>query len=404
MNRSPLKGRRPARERRGFTLTELLTVILILSLLIALLLPVINGALRTARNAAVSAEINQLAQALANFKSKYGEFPPSRIYLCEDGNYVNVGSTTPVSSINGKGAGDITLGLLAQRSLAALRKYFPRINLSTAGATGSATTFWYDFNGNGVFDTNHYILSGHECLVFFLGGIPLNDGSGNIAMTGFGKDPTNPFTNSVNNSNIMYSANRQPPLFEFNTSRLFLDPNNLSMNGVNPGNPGYYDSLGNSPPLVAQQTPTNFYAYFSAYGSNNYDPNDVNFPEADSTGALPTELYYTVNFPVVGSKGAVLSGQAVESEGPNPYTNTLTIPASGTVTYVNPQSFQIMSPGIDGLYGVGGQYVANTSTGASNPLPFDATNTYSNGSLCTDSQLRVREQDNLTNVKNGTLR
>ena len=76
-------------------------------------------------------------------------------------------------------------------------------------------------------------------------------------MTGFGKDPVNPFTNSLaadlrygGNQNPMYSANRQSPSFEFIGSRLFLDPNNVTnLNGTaSPGIPGYYDSLGNSPP------------------------------------------------------------------------------------------------------------------------------------------------------------
>ena len=81
IRRRPGEGRGP----RGFTLVELLAVILILAFLIALLLPALNGALRTARNAAVGGEINQLAQALASFKAKYGDYPPSRIYLAENG-------------------------------------------------------------------------------------------------------------------------------------------------------------------------------------------------------------------------------------------------------------------------------------------------------------------------------
>ena len=44
-----------------------------------------------------------------------------------------------------------------------------------------------------------YILQGHECLVFFLGGIPQITASG-YGMSGFGKDPTNPFKNSENGS------------------------------------------------------------------------------------------------------------------------------------------------------------------------------------------------------------
>ena len=75
IRRRPGEGRGP----RGFTMVELLAVILILAVLIALLLPALNGALKTARNAAVGAEINQLAQALASFKANYGDYPPSRV-------------------------------------------------------------------------------------------------------------------------------------------------------------------------------------------------------------------------------------------------------------------------------------------------------------------------------------
>ena len=47
--------------------------------------------------------------------------------------------------------------------------------------------------------------------------------------------------------NPMYSANRQPPSFEFNPGRLFLDPEQPGdLNGYDrPGIPGYYDNLGN---------------------------------------------------------------------------------------------------------------------------------------------------------------
>src|SRR5271157_1715721 len=99
IRRRPGEGRGP----RGFTLVELLVVILILAILIALLLPAINAAVRTAKNAAVGGEINQLAQALASFKAKYGDYPPSRIYLSEDGNL----APSLTGTVNGN-PGDIT--------------------------------------------------------------------------------------------------------------------------------------------------------------------------------------------------------------------------------------------------------------------------------------------------------
>jgi prepilin-type N-terminal cleavage/methylation domain-containing protein len=398
---TPVAARRrrtePAGMASGFTLVELLVVIVVLAILAALLLPAINAAVKTAKVAAVSSEINSLASALASFKSKYGDYPPSRILLAEDGDY----SAATVSGSPSLATGDITLAQLAQRSVTALRRFFPRAQFNTNGVqvfpTGS--TIWYDFNGDGVFQgSTHYILQGHECLVFFLGGIPVLDASSQtFGMMGFGKDPTNPFTNPT----WATGANRLNPLFEFNGGRLYLDPTNTSMNGVNPGIPGYYDSFGNAAPVIGATPLTlNFYAYFSAYGNSSYDPNDVNFPsEQDLNGNSPIGLNFA----------------NAASYAPNPYTTTQTVgTTTGIVTFQSPQTFQIISSGVDGLYGVGGQYLQSPSTSASEVLPFDSR-LISNipvtfyGSIPAASgqeesaNVRYVERDNVTNFKSGKL-
>ncbi len=397
IRRLPGEGRGP----RGFTLVELAAVILILAVLIALLLPALNGALKTARNAAVGGEIDQLAQALASFKAQYGDYPPSRIYLAENGDYTVITSN---ASLGITGASqDITLGQLAQRSVAALRKFFPRVVLNTSGLpvfTGPNYTRWYDFNGNGVVD-GPYVLQGHQCLVFFLGGIPFQTASG-YGMTGFGKDPTNPFTNNLNTS-TNYSNNRQAPFFEFNPGRLVLDPTNPYTALAFPQIPGYLDSLGNT--LGNGQI--NFYAYFSAYGNGGYDPNDVNFTETDAYLNGPIGLTFNVTFPV--PVGATITNTSV-SPAPNPYTSALTAPFNVTIplatTYFNPQTFQIISSGVDGLYGVGGQYTPNVTGEA---LPLDTTtnpagnSNYIDPSTPMDTSIRIRERDNITNFHNGKL-
>ncbi|MHB1559883.1 MAG: prepilin-type N-terminal cleavage/methylation domain-containing protein [Isosphaeraceae bacterium] len=411
------------RTRRGFTLIELLVVVVVLAILIALLLPAINGAMRTAREAAVSAEINQMSQALAQFKSTYGDYPPSRVILMENGNYTTLvqSMTIPVSSLNSGmqgwapagGTGDITIGQLATRTLSAMRRFWPKVQFSTNGnpppniANGGGN-YWYDFNGNGVLDQNPYILQGHECLVFFLGGIPLPNpiptatggysSETTFAMTGFGQDPTNPFTNSINGS-PMYNANRRTPLFSFNPGRLFLDPSNMSNGGGYTGMPAYLDSINNTAPASTPtgQGPVGFYAYFSAYGNGNYDPNDVNFLEVDNMLSGPIELIYTVHFPTLG--GASGSLYLATSPSPNPYTSTLTAgTTSGTVSYQQPQTFQIISSGSDGLYGVGGQYVSSSQATAM-PLPVDTAHTKNTS----DGSIRSRENDNITNFKSGRL-
>lgn len=409
---------RRARARRGFTLIEILIVIIIIAILVGLLLPAINAAVRAAKNGAVSSEISQLAQALENFKNRYGSYPPSRVILYENGLF-NVSSTVFIQGEN------ITEGALATQSLAALRQFFPRVAFTTSGSPPTPVlngqgNYWYDFNGDGVFQQNQpYILHGHECLVFFLGGIPLPNTASTpptFGITGFGQDPTNPFTNSFasdprynGNPNPMYNGNRQQAIFEFNPGRLFVDPNNNTANGLYAaGVPGYYDSFGNSPP--GEGTTLNFYAYFSAYGNSAYNPDDVNFYTEDDGGNNPTNAPLApvwLHFQQTGFSAI-----------PNPYTTTVTANTggalpSGTVTYQKPQTYQIISAGIDGQYGVGGQYTPSTSSSstASNPLPFDQANTGAGpgppGSAPAQSEsgsaIRLREDDNLTNFKSGTL-
>jgi general secretion pathway protein G len=392
------------RSPRGFTLVELLVVIVILAILIALLLPAINAALRTAKNTGVGSEINQLAQALESFKTKYGDYPPSRVYLAENGDYSVVASNTTL------GASDITLGQLAQRTLQAMRKFFPRVTLSTSGPVFAANSnVWYDFNGDGVMGTlmpdgsvnrNPYILQGHQCLVFFLGGIPFQDGTNNYAMAGFSKEPTNPFRNNIpllpnGHANPMYSNNRQLPLFEFNPARLLFDPNPSPYTSAGlpqPTIPGYVDSYGN--PLGNGQI--NFYAYFSSYGNGGYDPNDVNFPETDVNGSIPL-LAFRVGYPIANPAIRGVANTA-SSEPPNPYTSTTTVPTTNVTTFQKPQSFQIISSGVDGLYGVGGQY----SPSGGEALPMDSNaHVYMNST--TDMNIRGSERDNISNFSTGRL-
>jgi general secretion pathway protein G len=385
---------------------ELLAVIVILAILIALLLPSINAAMRTAKNAAVGSEINTMASALAAFKAKYGIYPPSRVYLAEDGNF-GAAPATPIAP------GDITYQQLAIRTVQALRTMFPRATFNTAGIVWPHNgNVWYDFNGNGIFDFNNglavapnaYILQGHEALVFFLGGIPYQNSPGSFAATGFGKDPANPFSNNIPNS-TMYSANRAQPLFEFAPNRLALDPLQVQSFGNFWSSPGYLDSLSNPAPTGLPNAAINFYAYFVSYGNAGYDPNDVNFSrpnqplvgEVDVNGAVPF-LAYHVGFPIppLNTTNPALSPP------PNPYTSTTTAPFNGNVflspTYLNPQSFQIISAGIDGLYGVAGQYTPDNTAGAL-PLDLSTPSPYSS----TDPGLRIRERDNVTNIHSGKL-
>ena len=128
-------------------------------------------------------------------------------------------------------------------------------------------------------------------------------------MTGFGKDPTNPFSNTISSDprlplvngqhppNQMYSNNRQarylsspavdcgwtpmePPECRAISTRWESRPPNRTGNA------------GCEPPIRER-----FYAYFSSYGNGGYDPNDVNFfTELDNNLSSP-KLTFHVVFP-----------------------------------------------------------------------------------------------------------
>lgn len=360
------------RRQDGFTLVEILVVISIIGVLVALLVPAISSAVRTANDAAVSGEIQTLAQSLASFKNKYGEYPPSRIMLSENGTF-DIADATPI------GATDLTRGQLAQRSLRYLRKFFPQAAFSSTPS--ASTTLVYDFNGNGNFD-GVYILDGTQCLVFFLGGIPTHS-AGGVGMSGFAKSPINPFQTEA------VTTNRNAPFFEFKNDRLIVNPTN--------GFPSYVDSLGAG-------TDARAYAYFSAYAGGGYDPNDINFNEPDDeSGMTAIARYYRAG----GSGGAGVAsaaGRIIFSPAPNPYTTSLPVPeATGTTPMVpiNRDSYQLFSAGRDRLYGFGGRYdsQADNDRLPLGPADIGGVQLYApnrNG-------IRDRERDNIANFSTGRL-
>lgn len=62
--------------RQGFTLVELLTVIIIIGFLAAMVAGVAPSVMRSVKQSAIRAEIQQLCMALEAYKAEHGEYPP----------------------------------------------------------------------------------------------------------------------------------------------------------------------------------------------------------------------------------------------------------------------------------------------------------------------------------------
>jgi prepilin-type N-terminal cleavage/methylation domain-containing protein len=301
--------------RRGFSLIELMVVIVIIAILMALILPAISGARQRARIAQVSAEVTQLDNAIAKFKSVYNLEPPSSLYIPPKG-----GTWTA-----------------ADRSK--VRGIWPQFDFATNGGLTIPT------NATGGSITGGVHLNGAECLVFFLGGIP--DRRNTTAVVGgFSKDPRYPWQYIEWNKQTLQweslGTNREGPFFEFDNSR-FTDLDNDGL-------------LEFADPLPDQQTP---YMYLSSQGRNY-----------KRTNAAGSTLAEQDDYDVHGGNSNAKDMQAV-------YLKT-----AAPVQAHRPDSYQIISPGPDATYGLGG--------------------VYKDGSELTNA--RTVEADNITNFSGGQLK
>ena len=288
--------------RSAFTLLELLIVISIISMMIALISPALMSVTRRAKEGAAFGEIMGLSNACDSFKAKHGVYPPSSITLYERWQDWSLPAARPHKAL--------------------IRRIFGTEFDFENRDPATNVPRNRDINGNGI-DTETLVLSGSECLVFFLGGMPEKNGA-LFEVTGFSSNRRDPFSR-VGSSRDKFFA-------RFDNGRL-IDTNGNGM----PEYVSQYQSDQTTSPML----------YFSLTRTSRYEPTDC------------------------------------------PGTLTSVYMRSPSIAWM-PDSFQIVTPGYGGEYGVGGEYASDA---ANVQLAFDPD----------PAKNREPERDNITNFSGGRL-
>ena len=277
--------------RSAFTLIELLVVIAIIAILVSLSAAAVMKVLGKIPEIQTRTDISEMDVSLATFMSDYqlSDPPPSYLILREDMSY-------PAHY------GDPGTGPIELQSYQFLRRVFGK----SLGPT--------DWNLNGKIDVNvAFPLQGQQCLVFYLGGVQ-TVATGTPQCLGFS-------TNNVNPAQV--GGSRKGPYFNFLSSRLVLGK------VQNPKLSAFFVYLDGWKPATSVQMP---YAYFSSYGIyNKYNP---------FTKIPPP---FTVA-PFMGGDCANIAVVNGVNVGAYAYSDL------GGV-FTNPNKYQIISAGADGIFG-----------------------------------------------------
>lgn len=401
------------RTRKGFTLLEVLMAVVLIGVLIALLLPAVNAAMRAGRRASVVSEISMFGQGLAGFTLTHSASPPSRFVCSEDGDYSTAALAasgplrdeiaagmfgTPWASLTAaqRATATATIDRLAVRTTTDIRGLWSKVRVSRSGPMPSIPAIgFYDFNGDGVINPP-YLLTGDECLAFFLGGIPKpfksTSGAVGFGMIGFATSPTNPFLPESYiepTTSVVVIPGREPASVEFRSERL----NDADGDGV----PNYADIYSGP----AFPTP---YAYFAPL-AGMYDPDDCNFATEPDGSPSPSGGF------AVGGLG---TGPYTSSPAPNPYTLSSPLPTTGAnyatatlatspayvATWANAGIYQILSAGQDRRFGPGGWWDAKAND---TKVPFARMANQSITGTTLGADARQVEKDNLANFAAGPL-
>jgi hypothetical protein len=215
-----------------------------------------------------------------------------------------------------------------------LKKLFPKLPTPQAAVPNPGSVA-IDWNNNGAVD-NPVDLEGHQCLVFFLGGIPAGTFNGQVNSTmGFSTNPANPAATGGERIGPFYR--------DFKANRLVILPTLPLSTNISVANTTYFSYL--------DPWEKNPYAYFSAYkkinGYNRYY--NYYFGAAPNLG-LTLNSVTDNNFLIVEDRLGNISNPPATIIPLWPYAAN---GGNGNAVYDNKDTYQIICSGADKIFGQG---------------------------------------------------
>ncbi len=311
--------------RPGFTLVELLVAIAIIGILMGIAIPAIMRSVISARQTAQKVELTAISQAVEAYLNKYGDYPPD-------------GSSQAV---------------LARH----MRRIFPRmaepditlLNILTDDSDVSDT-----FSGT----FSQVAMDRGEALVFFLGGFssdiqhPLTGAGGPLEFKGFVD------TDVLDLANYQYNATRENALFDF-------DPQRLMMGRVTETSPMISRDEGDGyPVLLPARVELTCCPLIERCGI----PTPIVYFDSRTYGNISITTTSLYN----GYAGSAEYGgvrpykTSLGAEPPASTTYASETEAFNAIKFHNPDTYQLISPGSDGIFGS----IVSTSGSPSLPVHF----------------------------------
>jgi prepilin-type N-terminal cleavage/methylation domain-containing protein len=386
--------------KRAFTLVELLVVVVIIGILSSLVTVGVMSAVQAAKRSKIAMEMHQITLALETYKNKFGEYPPD---LWDKQAVVrHVKKRWPRFQVIGNDDSERYWSIM--KAIDNVYKNSTKRNFLANYASipvGATVYFMDDTNDNTDFTTITREASYLGALPFWLGGFPNEDGK----FAGFSADPEAPFGKEYTSptSSTVRSKNNGDPNDTWT-------PNNIRLDTQDKDSVFYEMIIGKNIFYATTANDIVFPVLVNRDATVNKDgstPVPYVYFRGNSSGGKTAYAHLSASN-VYLSKGYEFSAATIFASKPYAELGVITayaksVNATGspltfqTLIWYEAERFQLIHPGLDGVFGVGRSradtiQLASSGSDVLNMSGFRSTNTD-----FSENDIGQKDFDNLTN-------